>query len=264
MKKLQFILIIFLAGCPHLLLAQGDSSDGKALNFPSGRYGISFGNSHNFTGIRINLSDKDVEAIHGLNVTLWLPRSNKNAVVNGISFGLIPNGGKMRPVNLGIIGLGASQSLSGLSVSGFFLGSDKINGVSLSGLYTEGKIINGLACSGLFLSSNRNINGLAICPVAIWSEKDFSGVALTIGYLNTANLKGLSVAGYANTLKTNGVSIALFNRTKELQGIQLGVMNYAGNNPKGLRILPLVNLHLGKNKNSLKQNEPDTRHDDEE
>ena len=29
-----------------------------------------------------------------------------------------------------------------------------------------------------------------------------------------------------------------------LTGVQLGVLNYAANNPRGLRLLPLVNVHL--------------------
>jgi hypothetical protein len=43
-----------------------------------------------------------------------------------------------------------------------------------------------------------------------------------------------------------GLSVALYNRANELHGIQLGVLNYAGNNPKGLRMLPFINLHLRK------------------
>jgi len=38
----------------------------------------------------------------------------------------------------------------------------------------------------------------------------------------------------------------LYNRTEELHGLQVGLLNYAGNNPKGLRMLPFVNMHLKK------------------
>lgn len=44
----------------------------------------------------------------------------------------------------------------------------------------------------------------------------------------------------------NGLSIAIYNRTKELYGIQFGLLNYAENNPKGLRIISFINLHFEK------------------
>jgi hypothetical protein len=44
----------------------------------------------------------------------------------------------------------------------------------------------------------------------------------------------------------NGLSIALFNKTKELRGIQVGLLNIARNNPKGFRVLPVINMHLKK------------------
>jgi hypothetical protein len=31
-----------------------------------------------------------------------------------------------------------------------------------------------------------------------------------------------------------------------LHGLQLGVLNYAGNNKKGLKMLPIINMHLRK------------------
>jgi hypothetical protein len=42
----------------------------------------------------------------------------------------------------------------------------------------------------------------------------------------------------------DGVSIGLFNWTPRLRGVQLGLLNYAGNNPDGLKLLPLVNAHF--------------------
>lgn len=262
MKKILLLSMAVLAWAEFLITAQDTLSNEKALNIPTARYGISIGNSHEFTGLRINLSDKDVKVVNGMNITLWLPRNNKNAMLNGINIGIIPNGGTMRPINMGVIAIGTTHNLSGLSIGGLTVGAgDHINGLSLSGLYTEGqKMINGLACSGIFIASDGNINGLACsglfvvaegeingltaCAAAIWNENAFSGLALTIGYFYSANLKGLAVAGYSNTGKTNGLSVALFNRTKELHGIQLGLLNYAGNNPKVLRVLPVINLHL--------------------
>jgi hypothetical protein len=70
--------------------------------------------------------------------------------------------------------------------------------------------------------------------------------------MRSRELNGLVMAGYTRIKQMNGLSVALYNRTKELHGIQFGLLNYAENNRKGLRILPIINLHLKKNKNSDK------------
>ena len=40
----------------------------QSLDIPSSRWGISFGNSKNFTGLRFNYRDRDVEEITGINM----------------------------------------------------------------------------------------------------------------------------------------------------------------------------------------------------
>lgn len=262
MKKILLLSMAVLVGTESLITAQDTLSNGKALNLPAAKYGISIGNSIEFTGIRINLADKEVKVVNGMNITFWLPRNNRNSILNGVNAGLIPNGGTMRLMNIGVIAIGTTHNLSGLSIGGFAIGAgDKISGLSLSGLYTEGqKMINGLACSGIFIGSNGtingistsglfvvsegNVNGIAAGPAAVWSKNAFKGCAMTIGYFYSATMDGFAVAGYANTRKTSGLSISIFNRTKELHGIQFGLLNYAGNNPKVLKLLPIMNLHL--------------------
>jgi hypothetical protein len=264
-KSLVFYIVIFLLGVSHLL-ARDSSSNGNALNFPANKYGISIGNSHEFTGIRINFADENVKRINGLNVTFWLKMfKNKNAIVNGISVGVIPTGGTLRPINLGVLGTGAAQNLYGLSLGGFVIGATgNIKGLSASGfvLMADGKksVISGIAISGIGLGCGNTINGLAIAGLALGADVDINGVtwslayigcknkyqglAVTGGYLDSKIFKGVAIAGFNRTNQLHGLSIGLFNRTKELHGIQLGFVNYAGNNLKGLRILPFINFHL--------------------
>jgi hypothetical protein len=259
-----------------LLFAQETLSNGKALNFPFKKYGISIGNSFDFTGIRINLADKNVNKIYGLNITFWLNMNqNHSTAVNGISIGVIPTAGSMQPVYIGILGLGTDpNNLNGLSLCGLVIGSGgSINGLSLSGLIimTDGEEskISGIAMAGLGLGSGKAINGLAIGGLGVWcvgdingitsslaylsAKKNFKGLGVSLGYLKAETFKGLAFAGYAKTNQMYGLSIALFNRTEKLHGIQLGLLNYAGDNRKGLKMLPFVNLHLGKNKNADKR-----------
>jgi hypothetical protein len=279
-KSLILSTIVISMGSFHLY-AQDTLSNGKALNFPTRKYGISIGNSYEFTGIRINFADENVKVINGLNVTFWLKRAkNQNAVVNGISVGVIPTGGTMQPINIGLLALGSANGLNGLSIGGTVVGSGgninglatggivvgssgNINGLCVSGLGTmadgENSVISGIAVSGICVGAHKAINGLAIGGLVV-SNGDingvatglayisagevFRGLAVTAGYLKSDMFKGIAIASYARTNQMNGLSIALYNRTKELHGVQFGLLNYAENNPKGLRILPFINLHL--------------------
>jgi len=266
MKKLLMLnIVIILMGGSHLS-AQDSLSNGKALNFPARKYGISIGNSYEFTGIRINFADENVKIVHGLNITFWLKGfKNQNAVVKGISVGVIPTGGTMWPINLGVLGTGGAHNLFGLTVGGLVVGAGgNIKGLSVSGVVTmadgDKSVISGVAISGIGIGAHKAINGLVVGGLAVGTDgdingvasslaciscgKNFQGIAVTGGYLESEMFKGVAIAGYAKTNQMHGLSIALYNSTKELHGIQFGLMNYAENNPKGLRMLPFINLHL--------------------
>ncbi len=268
MKKILTIgLLLILLMAEFCLSAQDSFSNGKAMNFPTSKYGISIGNSYEFTGIRINFADENVRKINGLNITFWLKRNkNQNAVINGISVGVIPTAGSMQFINLGLLGVGTSHNnLNGVSFGGVVIGSGgNINGLSVSGLITmadgDKSVISGMAISGIGIGAHKAINGFAVGGIAVGTDGDingvasslayifaknnFNGFAVTAGYLEIEIFNGIAIAGYANINKMNGLTIALFNRTKELHGVQLGLINYAKNNPKALRILPFINLHL--------------------
>lgn len=267
MKKSLVVCIVILLMRISYLSAQDTLSNGKALNFPFKKYGISIGNSYEFTGIRINFADENVKRINGLNITFWLKTAkNQNEVVNGISIGVIPLAASMQYINLGLLGVGTSPyHLNGVSICGIAAGSGgNINGLCVSGLVAmasgDNSVISGVAVSGIGIGAHKAINGLAIGGLAVGSDgdingivtslayisgkKNFRGLSVTTGYLESKMFKGVAVAGYAKTDKMYGLAVALYNRTKKLRGVQFGLLNYAGNNPKGLRILPFFNLHL--------------------
>jgi len=251
------------------LTAQDNIPNGKSINFPTKKYGISIGNSYEFTGIRINFADKNVKRINGLNITFWLKKfQNYGAAVNGISIGVIPNCGSMQPLNIGLLGLGTSQNnMNGISIGGFLIGSGgSINGLCISGLVTmadgDSSVISGIGISGIGLAAEKAVNGIAIGGLAVGSEEEINGIASSLAYLSGGkNFRGIAVTGgylrseflkvcplpvMPKPFKCHGFSVAIYNRAKELHGIQFGLINYAGNNPKGLRMLPFINLHLRK------------------
>jgi hypothetical protein len=249
-KSFVLCSIIFLMGASHLF-AEDTMSDGKALNFPTKKYGISIGNSKEFTGIRINFADEDVKVVNGLNITFWFKYAkNQEAVYNGVNVGVLPAAGSSQYLNLGLLATGTAHGdLNGLSAGGLFIGSGgNINGLSIAGLFIgtdEGDIvrINGITVAGLAIGTDGDINGVA-SSLACLSARKNRGLAVTAGYLSSEIFKGVAIAGYSKTDQMHGLSVALYNEAEELHGVQFGLLNYAKNNPKGLRLLPFINLHL--------------------
>jgi hypothetical protein len=182
--------------------------------------------------------------------------------INGISAGLLPLAGSMGFINAGLVGIAATPgNLTGISTGGIFTAAVRINGISFSGLVTQANTISGISLSGLLLGATRDINGLAFAGLAVSSDiSDKNGVAVSPGiifcdgklsgvgiaglYLKSTEVNGLAIAGFSKSDRMNGMSIALINKSKNLHGIQLGILNYAGNNRRGLKTIPLINLHL--------------------
>jgi hypothetical protein len=263
MKKLLVLILAAFYLLNSNIRAQDTGSGGKALNIPLRKYGLSFGNSAEFNGIRFNYADSYVQRINGINFTLWTKFKtalNPDAVVNGLSVGTIVNAKKIRPLGVFLVGAAGCESVSGLSLAGIGIASSKLNGISVCGLMLGGDVINGLTVSSLFSNASRAVNGLNVSGLAVMSEGDINGLAaaiagiygketirgctLTAGYLQAGTTFGLTVAGYARIYEVHGLTIALVNKTTELHGVQLGLLNFAGNNRKGLRLMPLLNMHF--------------------
>jgi hypothetical protein len=262
MRKSFLILMVVLSALWPCLSAQDSVSNGRALNIPFRKYGVSIGNSYRFNGIRINFADSNVQRINGLNLTLWTKYKsvyNKDATINGISIGVFPTVRRMQPLNIFILGAAGVEYLNGISVAGIGMASARINGLGIGGAMLGGEVINGITVSGLFSYCEKSINGFNISGLAmltrgdingfasgiagVYSEGSIRGMAVTAGYLKAGTTTGITLSGYANINQVNGLSIALLNRTKELHGLQIGILNFTGNNRRGLRLLPIINFH---------------------
>jgi len=94
---------LVFVGAPGVAHA-GDGS----LDLAYHNVGVSFGNSKQFTGLRFNLMDRDVQQINGLNVTLFKPGKSPAGSINGISLALIgADAAALNGLNVGVIGLAA-------------------------------------------------------------------------------------------------------------------------------------------------------------
>ena len=104
MTRHLFIMIMFL--CRSLsMIGQTDSTREIALNFPIKTAGMSFGNSHRFNGLRINVADQNVIYVNGINITFWQTKHNNKAEISGLALGILPNGKDQTGIIVGLAGL---------------------------------------------------------------------------------------------------------------------------------------------------------------
>lgn len=206
---------------PAAVSAQSSCDGG--FNLAVACNGIGFGSSARLNGIRINWSDSDLDVVNGVNLTLWRPRSrwddegwmsSPGGTINGLALGTFPAADYLNGVS---VGLGAA--LARRRATGLTLG--------LLAAISEGKL------------EGVNVGGLAVV-----SEGALTGINLS-GLATVDELRGMAVAGYNRVRdEQRGLTIGVFNRARALHGVQIGLLNYAGNNPPGLRWLPIINLHL--------------------
>ncbi len=136
----------------------------------------------------------------------------------GFQLGLIGVGAgeTMTGVNVGGIGVGAGEALSGLTIGAIGAGSQKIRGVTIAGIAAGGVDITGITA--------------AIGMVKI--ENDGIHTGFNLSAFNF--IKGTQV----------GFSIGIVNYAYTLKGIQIGLVNYVRDNPKYLKVLPIINANF--------------------
>ena len=59
-----------------------------SLDIPVHGYGLSFGNSTEFSGLRFNWRDHDLQRIDGITVSFWAPDKHPTGTIRGLSLGL--------------------------------------------------------------------------------------------------------------------------------------------------------------------------------
>ena len=134
----------------------------------------------------------------------------------------------------------------GLGVGGLAVVADRsIDGITVGGLaVVSGGGIRGSGMSLGKVHAEDEIYGFAVGGYMV-EAIDFRGVSLGLVRTKMEEMRGFAVSGYNQvTLEQRGLTIGIYNRARELHGVQIGLLNYAGNNPPGLRWLPIINLNL--------------------
>lgn len=312
MKRLDLLMIRCFCGIIlfNTLFIQFLSA--QSFDFPTKRCGISIGNSKRFTGLRVNFRDSRVDEIIGINMTLWQPKDdNKDAIIKGISLGLIPGGGQLngiqfglgvsaekelKGISIGLLGIGSGENVIGLNIGGLGSGAggnmigfnfgllgvgagENLQGINIGGLgcgagenvcgfniallgLGAGERLSGITLVGLGAGAGEKLEGVTIAGLGIGSPHikgitvggagvggvHIKGITIALGTIRIepgGTLNGFALSGF-NYFRGGqvGVSVGLVNYTYTLKGLQLGIINIVRENPRFLKVLPLVNANF--------------------
>ncbi|MBD3414088.1 MAG: hypothetical protein GF421_06640 [Candidatus Aminicenantes bacterium] len=254
--RLKTILVCSL---PLLIFLGNSPIQGQSLDIPTKKWGISFGNSKEFTGLRFNIQDHGVQQINGINFTLWKPKEgNPDSVINGVSLGLMPGGGHLRGIQLGLAGAGAETSLKGISIGllGVGAGGDVV-GINISGIGAgAGGNMFGLNFGGLGVGAGEDLIGFNIGGLGCGAGRDMKGFnfgalgagagrdvyGLNIGGLGIGageNMIGINMGGLGVGAgeKLTGINIGgLGCGAPEVTGISIGGLGVGGKYLKGIHL----------------------------
>jgi hypothetical protein len=231
MKKVILLLIVSIIN--FKAFSQTETLKRKYYSIGSKTIGICFGNSIKYTGLRFNIFDQNVDCVNILNFCLL---ESKVKLSNGVSTALfLISDDQNNGISLASLG-NVGDKRNGIAISGLFTNISKLNGIGLAGLGLMGDTLNGFFASGYGVTQwdyNRQIHLL-------------NGVAMAFIFTSIEKIRGLTIGAINGSLEHKGAAIGIFNYTDSLRGIQIGLINYSGNNPKGLKWLPIINMHWGK------------------
>ena len=111
MKAARWLIVALLL---FVVISKSDNLRAQVLSIPSSKWGLSIGNSYDFTGLRLNFRDKNIGELRGLNVTLWKPAKHITGSFTGIGVGLIsPGAENLHGLMVGGLGVQAENNLKG-------------------------------------------------------------------------------------------------------------------------------------------------------
>jgi hypothetical protein len=255
----------------------GVGATGNLSGFNIGGFGVGAGSS--ITGVNIGgLGIGSAGNLRGINIGGLGAGAGGN--VHGINFGGlgIGAGKSLAGLNFGGLGVGGGENVTGITIAGIGVGAGKnLKGISIGGLGVgAGETIHGIAIAGLGLGAGKELKGLIISGLGAGSPKIKAIVIAPM--VGGVSVKGLIVAPFhllvgpykknkdttvhgEDSIMFKGISVSLFNKvngrqhgimlgavnfTKKIRGVQFGLINIVKENPRGLRVLPIFNMHFGK------------------
>jgi len=256
-----------------LLLCQlsalwGCNAERQSLDLTVADAGLGFGNSARIHGLRFNVRDDQVEAVNGLNVTLWDPGENPEMVhrglavglartdardMTGISVGSVAGAHNADGLNVGLLAVFGEGVVRGINLGPFLVwGGEQLTGLNAGLMVAGGGGILGLNLAALTITP-RPVTDLFGEPDGSLSGLNAAGLIIDYPHLNGVSLAGLVRSRQLTGLTAayvladareavTGLSVAPFNFTDRLQGVQLGLLNHVASHPHPFKWLPLINV----------------------
>lgn len=163
-------------------------------------YVLSIGDSRLTRGLRLNLRDRQMERVQGVNLTMWTPyRDSERGEVAGIALGIPGTGaGSIYGLGVGLIALASERDLRGIGVAGVGLGGGRrLSGLLVGGIGVGGGAeISGLAVGGVGVGAGEDLSGIAIGGVGVGAGQSARGLlAGGVGAGVGGNLTGIGIGG---------------------------------------------------------------------
>lgn len=230
-----------------LLALVASAARAGSLDLPVRGAGISFGNSTNFSGIRFNAVDRDVEDLRGIGLTLWKPDRSGGRMrgiytglvglradeVQGIGIGLAGSSLRRgRGIFIGGLGLafGAHEHASrrdgagatGILIAGLGIGAESLRGIAIAGLGVGADHMTGIAIASLGMGAD-TMRGIGIGGLGIGGDS-FTGIGIGGLGLGADAFRGIGIGGLGVGADTvHGLVIGgLGCGADEFRGLALG------------------------------------------
>ena len=210
-----------------------------------GGFGLTAGSLHGLAlgGVGLRVRDH----LHGISLNGGLTvgsGSLRGIAVSGLGVAV---GGSVGGLQVGGLGVRAGENIGGITAG--LLGTSSggtLSGLTLtSGFIHAGDALRGVHTTGGPIIADR-VQGLVLGSVVV--QRSGTGLFVAPLYTHTGRtgtLTGLSFSTFNHVRgRQRGLTIGLLNVARDLGGVQLGLLNYAGNNPRFLRLLPGLNAHF--------------------
>jgi hypothetical protein len=244
------------------LVCAGSSAHAKSFDFPSHRFGLSVGNSSQYTGLRLNFRDAGVRSVSGINLTLWRPYDADPASrITGINVGVLPGGRTQRGLQVGLAGLeahdvagvtlaslgvGIGGNADGLQISGLALAvAGAARGVGIAGIGLAGDDLYGIHVAGVGLASGHRMVGVHAAGLGLGGGGDayginVAGIGVGMGHglvgINVAGI-GLGAGGRITGINVAGLGVGAGER---VEGITVAGLGVGGLDVRGLAVAGLA------------------------
>ena len=224
---LQVSILIFF-GIVTSSYSQDTTAIYSSLDIPVKGYGISLGNSRAFTGLRINFQDNGVQRVTGINITIWDPYDNPDAVINGAAIGLFwPQAKRITGISAGFIGIGTND-LRGISATLGLIGGN-CTGIQAAGVGIYGQDIRGITGTILGILCRQKLQGIQAAGFGI-AGNDIRGIQAAPIVVGRKSLRGITASGLLTSPDIKGIQGSLlFLGSKTIAGVSMSGVIYSKN-----------------------------------